>query len=201
VADRVAEAGYIALAPEFLADTLDLEALRPMQGDLFDPEKRNAVQPKLRQLMTPMHNPEFGKKTIERLQSCFDYLYAMPEVKEKVAVMGFCFGGTYSFNLASIESKLKVSIPFYGHAEQDVQTLAQIKCPVRAFYGENDERLIEDLPGLTERMNEAGVDFSSKVYEDCGHAFFNDTNKFAYNKAAATDAWQMVQSILDQYMV
>jgi carboxymethylenebutenolidase len=195
VADRFAEAGFTALAPDLLemTDILNAEEVAQLQHDLFDPEKRNEAQPQLRKIMAPMQAPEFGKLTNGRVEACFNYLYDQPENQQKVAITGFCFGGSYSFALAVNEPRLKISLPFYGHADQSVDELRNIHCPVRAFYGQNDERLMSQLPELTERMKEANVDFSAKVYPDCGHAFFNDTNSLTYNKAAADDAWSIVQ--------
>jgi len=198
VADRFAAEGYLALAPELLADSIDTQAAGLLQEDLFNPEKRNAAQPKLRELMTPLSNPEFGEKTMARLQACFDYLYSQPETKGNVAVVGFCFGGTYSFSLAVAEPRLKLAVPFYGHTNHSVDELRQTRARVRAFYGERDERLIESLPELREHMAEAGVDFDATVYPDCGHAFFNDTNRFAYNKAAAEAAWKKTLGYLSE---
>ncbi|MGH7193972.1 MAG: dienelactone hydrolase family protein, partial [Candidatus Saccharimonadales bacterium] len=114
VADRLAAEGYLALAPDFLSDTVDTAKLSGMQEGLFDPERRNQVQPELRKLTAPIHDPEFGTRTTAALQACFDYLYDLPEARQKVAVMGFCFGGTYSFNLAVEEPRLKLALPFYG---------------------------------------------------------------------------------------
>lgn len=190
VADRVAAEGYLALAPDFLvAGGIDVSPIITLQEALFDPARRNEVQPKLRQAMTPVFSPEFGQKTNERLQTCFEYLYALPEPAQKVAVMGFCFGGTYSYNLAILEPRLKLAVPFYGHCDHSVEELRNIKCPVVAFYGEKDENLMEQLPDLKQRMHEAGVNYMPTVYPNCGHAFFNDTNRFAYNAEAAKAAW------------
>jgi len=206
IADRLAAEGYVALAPNLLSETdiskLPAEKLQEIQEDLFNPdqEKRTAVQPKLRAMMAPMQAPEFGKETIEKLKVCFDHLYAMSEVNEKVAVWGFCFGGTYSFSLAINEPRLKLSLPFYGGCDADVEELKKITCPVRAFYGEKDERLITALPDLTKRMEEAGVDFESKVYPNAGHAFFNDSNPYAYVKDAAEDAWGRVLGLLREHL-
>lgn len=200
VADRFAEAGYVALAPDLLSSTIDVSQVSGMQEDLFNPEKRNAIQPKLREMMAPIQNPEFGKKTSLGVKACFDYLYNLPEVNKKVAVNGFCFGGTYSFGLAVAEPRLKLALPFYGHADYTIDELKAIACPVRAFYGENDENLIGSLPELKEKMSEASVDFEATVYPNCGHAFFNDTNRFAYNEAAAKDSWQKVLEDLSTYM-
>ena len=200
VAGRLANEGYLALAPELLADTIDLPAVRPLQNDLFNPEKRHQTQPKLRALMTPMQNPQFGRDTEARLAACFDYLYNRPETGRKVAVIGFCFGGTYSFSLAVRQPRLKLALPFYGHSDHSVEELRRIKCPVRAFYGEKDENLMNSLPELKDKMKQAGVDFEATVYPDCGHAFFNNTNPFAYNETAAKDAWQKVLSYLRKYI-
>ncbi len=199
VADRFAEEGFIALAPDFLnSGGVDTSKIVGMQEALFDPERRNQVQPILRKAMAPMQNPQFGIQTTAGLQACFDFLYDMPESHQKVAVVGFCFGGTYSFNLAISEPRLLMAIPFYGHADQDVEELRRIKCPVTAFYGEKDERLMASLDELKQKMEAANVNFTAKVYPNCGHAFFNDTNRFAYNEAAAKDAWKLTLTTLQK---
>jgi carboxymethylenebutenolidase len=201
IAHRFAKEGYIALAPELLK-VLDLKSdeATKLQQDLFNPETRNNVQPRLRELMAPIQEPEFGEKTAGRIKACFDYLYNLPEANKSVAIIGYCFGGTYSFALATKEPRLKIALPFYGHSDQPVEELKNIKCPVRAFYGENDENLMSKLPDLKQRMADAGVDFESKVYPDAGHAFFNDSNPYAYNEAAAKDAWTLVKEDLSSAM-
>jgi len=202
VADRLAREGYVVLAPDLLGDAMDVAAAGELQEDLFspDPEKRNKVQPKLRELTAPIHNPVFGADTVARIKGCFDYLYSQPDTNKRIAIMGFCFGGSYSFSFAVNEPRLKLALPFYGHANFTAKELQAIKCPVRAFLGENDEGLMKGLPELQEKMHEAGVDFEAKVYPNCGHAFFNNTNKYAYNEAAATDSWQRVVEYLRQYV-
>jgi carboxymethylenebutenolidase len=197
IADRFAAEGYVALAPDLLAGTaIDTSQLGGMQEALFDPERRNQIQPELRKLTAPLQSPEFGATAAARARICFDYLYGLPEARQSVAVVGFCFGGTYSFTLAVEEPRLKLAMPFYGHSDHSVDELKQIACPVRAFYGEQDARLIASLPELTEKMQAAGVDFKAKVYPDCGHAFFNDSNRFAYNAAAAQDVWERTLKLL-----
>jgi len=201
VADRFASEGYVTLAPSFfeLAD-VSSEEITKLKTDLFDEVKRVAIQPRLREIMAPMRDPEFGATTIAGLKACFDYLYELPEVSQKVAVSGFCFGGTYSFALAVAEPRLKLALPFYGHADQSAEELAAIACPIRAFYGANDHGLISNLDDLKRRMAEAKVDFEAKVYPDCAHAFFNDSNPVVYNQAAAEDAWNVVKAELAKVM-
>jgi carboxymethylenebutenolidase len=202
IADRFAKEGYVALAPDLLTDlNLVQEKAKQLSQDLFNPEKRNEAQPKIRALMAPIQTPEFAPKTLAKVKVCFDKLYQMPEVGQKVAITGYCFGGSYSFSLTMDEPRLKVALPFYGHTTDDVEELRKITCPVRAFYGENDENLMTSLPQLKENMKKAGVDFEAQVYTGAGHAFFNDTNPYAYNQAAAKDAWQRVLKILKTYLV
>jgi carboxymethylenebutenolidase len=192
IADRFAQEGYIAFAPDLLSDDMDIAKAQELEPDMHNPEKRTAVQPKLSELMAPIQSPDFAAKTVESLKKVFEGLYEMPESKQKVAIIGFCFSGTYSFSLAVAESRLSQALAFYGHSDQSVEELSKISCPVMAFYGENDERLINGLPDLKSRMEQAKVNFNYKVYPDCGHAFFNDSNPYSYNKSAADDAWTIV---------
>jgi carboxymethylenebutenolidase len=198
VVDRFAGEGYLALAPDLLSETDIAKYAGSLQADLFNPQKRNEAQPKLRALMTPIHEPGFSEKTNGKLAVCFDYLYNLPAVNRKVVVNGFCFGGSYSYSLATHEPRLKAAVPFYGHASTDTEELRRITCPILAFYGEKDEGLMKDLPELKERMQQASVDFTAVVYPGCGHAFFNDTNSFAYNKEAAADAWKQALDFLEK---
>jgi carboxymethylenebutenolidase len=197
VADRFVAEGYTVLAPDLLSETDIAKYADKLQLDLFNPKTRNQTQPKLRALMAPMQKPDFAPKTLGRVKACFDYLFEDSSLGQKVAICGFCFGGSYSFSLAMHEPRLKAALPFYGHPDlSDHNQLKQITCPILAFYGEADERLMESLPSLKEKMKAAGVDFTAKVYPDCGHAFFNDTNPYAHNEAAAKDAWRMSLAFL-----
>jgi carboxymethylenebutenolidase len=197
IADRFAAEGYIALAPDFLfGNGIDIDALLGLQSGLFDPQKRAEAQPKLRALMAPIQAPEFAILTLDKTKVCFDYLENIEGINGRVGITGFCFGGSYSFSLAVNEPKLKVAIPFYGHADFSVDALKAITCPILAFYGDQDENLMASLPELKNKMAQAGVNFTAQVYSGCGHAFFNDTNKFTYNAPAATDAWNKTLDLL-----
>jgi len=198
IADRFAAQGYLALAPDLLSETEIAAHGAQLQADLFNPEKRNEAQPKMRAMMAPLQEPGFAVMTVGRLSVCFDYLHGRPETKGVVSVSGFCFGGSYSYSLAMKERRLACAIAFYGHAPLDEAELKKIACPVLAFYGEKDERLITDLPELKTLMKSAGVDYTAQVYPNCGHAFFNDTNKFSYNGEAAAASWKRALAQLER---
>ncbi len=195
VADRFAAQGYSVLAPELLPQGL-LEMLTPqIQKDLFDPGKRHEVQTKLREAMGPIMQPEYAKSAIATLKTCVEYLLADEQVDGQIAVLGFCFGGSYSFHLAAHDERIKASVPFYGQAPSE-EEIQNIKCPVLAFYGDQDTNLIQSLPKLKEDMKKNGRKFEAVVYQNAGHAFFNDTNPHAYNPRAAKDAWDKTVAFL-----
>ncbi|TKV26378.1 dienelactone hydrolase family protein [Arthrobacter sp. NamB2] len=199
VADRFAREGYVVVAPDLLADRgITEESTAGIGEDLAGPdaEARNRAQPKLRALLAPLQDAEFGATTTERVRSCFEYLYDDADVAGRVAVTGFCFGGTYSFSLAVHEPRLLACVPFYGHADFPIEELSRIKAPVLAFYGQDDDALVTALPELEAAMARAGVDFTAKVYPGAGHAFFNDSNRYAYRPGPAGDAWQRTLAFL-----
>jgi carboxymethylenebutenolidase len=197
VADRFAAEGFSVLSPELLPAGL-LETMTPeIQKDLFDPEKRNEIQPVLRAAMQPIHQPEYAADTIATLKACVDYLLADDGVDGTVAVLGFCFGGSYSFHLAAHDARIRAAVPFYGQPPSE-EELPSIACPVLAFYGDQDAALMETLPKLKEDMQANGKDFEAVVYPNVGHAFFNDTNAHAYDAACAQDAWEKTLAFLSR---
>ncbi len=204
VADRFAREGYVVVAPDLLADQGITEENTAGIGEAIagpDEAARNAAQPKLRALLAPLRNPEFGALTTQRVRACFDVLYDDADVAGRVGVIGFCFGGTYSFSLAVHEPRLLACVPFYGHASFSDEELARINAPVLAFYGQDDAPLVGALPALEAAMDVAGVDFTPKVYPDAGHAFFNDSNRFAYRAGPADDAWDLTLEFLARHVV
>lgn len=197
-ADRFAKEGYLVLAPNLITDTDIQEKSGTLNIDLFNPEKSSEAQPKLRELMAPMLEPGFGENILRKVRVCFDYLYDQPELKQNIVVVGFCFGGTYSFGLAEAEPRLGASVPFYGHSSNDQGKINNIKCPILAFYGDQDEGLMKTLPEVKEKMEKAKVDFTTQVYAGAGHAFFNNTNPFTYKPEIAQYAWTKTLEFLDK---
>ncbi|HEU0206550.1 MAG TPA: dienelactone hydrolase family protein [Pseudolysinimonas sp.] len=190
VADRYADEGYLVIAPDLLSDA----GVTPEVGaELFemmwdtDEQRRSANQPRLREAFAASSAPEFAAGALAKLTAVVDALEHETGVSARIGVLGFCFGGSYSFSLAESDPRVTAAVPFYGSAQPD--EVASIRCPVLAFYGDQDQRLMDALPALQQAMTAAGVDFEAKVYPDAGHAFFNDTNPSTFDPAAAGDAW------------
>ena len=192
VADRFAAEGYLVIAPDLLSEVgispeVGTELLRLRTS--ASQEEQTRLQPMMREKMAPLQSPEYGRWAVTALQHCLDYLEAQSGVDGRLAVLGFCFGGSYSFALAAADRRVRAAVPFYG-APPEESDVAAIACPVLAFYGDQDERLMDSLPQVKDRMDTAGVDFTAQVYPGVGHAFFNDSNPHAYDEARAADAWR-----------
>jgi len=200
VAERFAREGFIVLAPELLPEGT-LEKMTPqVKIDLFNPEKREKIQPILREAMAPISQPEFAKGAIDKLRACVDYLIAHAQSNGKVGSLGFCFGGTYSMQIAINDPRLDACVVFYGQAPEPIDQVAAIACPVLDFAGEKDERIVAQLPALQAAMKEHDQDFELIVYPNVGHAFFNDTNPRTYDEATAQDAWNKSLAFLHKHL-
>ena len=199
VADRLAKEGYVCAAPDLFADVEfeDHGVDQTIMAEMHDPAKRDEAQKKMRAHFAPVHSPDFAHGVLKKLGNVFHYLSKDENVNGNIAIMGFCFGGTYSLAFAAKESKLKAAISFYGTAPEP-DKIATIMCPMLAFYGEKDERLMEALPVLREEMKKQGKHFESFVYPNVGHEFFNDTNPVTYNAEAAGDAWKKTLVFLEK---
>ena len=197
VADRFAAEGWVVAAPDILSHG----GIEPVLGqELYelmnspDEEVRVAAQPRLRDAITAAHAPEYAAWAVEALKATLDLLEAQPGASSRLAVTGFCFGGTYKMLLAASDRRIRAAAPFYGRAPS-ADRMAGIGCPVLALYGQNDPAIIEALPQVVEDMAAAGVDFRPVVYPDSAHAFFNDTGP-RYNPVDAADAWVRVTEFL-----
>jgi carboxymethylenebutenolidase len=198
VADRFAAEGYLVLAPDLLSETGMTPEIGERLADIRsdpDPEVRHSEQPLLREVFTEAFSPEFAHTAVARLRQVVDQLESEPGVDGRIAVVGFCFGGTYSFALAAADPRVRAAVPFYGAA--DPATVGRITCSVLAFYGDRDRRIVEGLPAVVEALRTGGVDATIQRYPDAGHAFFNDTNPPAYRPADAADAWQRTLAFLE----
>ncbi|MCE2803610.1 MAG: dienelactone hydrolase family protein [Gemmataceae bacterium] len=157
MADDLAAAGYIAIAPDLLSGSA------PGGGGTDDFKGGDAVRKAIMTLPPDQITAD--------LKASVDHVAALPASNGKVAVAGFCWGGTQAFRFAANSDKLKASFPFYGSAPTDVKVLERIQCPVHGFYGGNDNRVNSTLEKTTEQMKAAGKKFEPVLYDQAGHGF------------------------------
>jgi len=215
VADRVAGAGYVALAPDLYSagggrpPALTVERVDTAKAFLNtipagewmtvlgDDQRRAQALGKLPDgegervgetlgtLFGGMRDPE---RHLGVLQGAVAYLDSHPACAGRaIGSVGFCLGGGLSALLACEEPQLGAAVVFYG-ASPSAERVASIGCPLRGFYGRDDPRIVGGLPDFEAALRDADADHELRIYPDTGHAFFNDTRP-SYRQEAARDAW------------
>lgn len=153
VADKLAANGYIAIAPDLLSG---LGPNGKGSVDFAPTEVTRAVSGL---------NPD---QVTADLNAVADYVTKLPAANGKLAVVGFCWGGSQSFRFATNRKGLSAAFVFYGTAPQD---LSAITAPVYGFYGGNDARVSATVAPTTEAMKAAGKTYDPVIYEGAGHGF------------------------------
>jgi carboxymethylenebutenolidase len=179
VADQLAEAGYIAIAPDLLSGTA------PGGGGTAELGGADAVRKAISSLP-----PE---QVTADLKAVVDYVSKVPACNGKVAVAGFCWGGSQSFRFATNDPRQVAAFVFYGPAPNDSQTLTRIHCPVYGFYGGNDARVTAGVPATEESMKKESKEYQPVTYEGAGHGFMRSgeaPDARPADKQARDTAWK-----------
>lgn len=179
LADEVAEAGAIAIAPDLLSGL----------GPLTDP---NAVSKAIRDLPPDQITAD--------LNAVADYVSKLPAANGKVAVAGFCWGGTQSFRFATNRPTLSAAYVFYGSGPESADAIAAIKAPVYGFYAGNDSRIGATVPKSQEMMQAAKKTYEIVSYDGAGHGFMRAgeaPDATDANKKARDEAWTRWKSLLN----
>lgn len=133
------------------------------------------------------------------LSAGLDYLKMQPNVKaDRLGVTGFCFGGGYTYRVATQRADVRAAIAFYG-PNPPIADVAKIKAAVLGLYGSLDTRITGGATELESALKAAGVTYEIKIYDGADHAFHNDTGT-RYNDAAARDAWQRALAWFAKYV-
>lgn len=185
LADQLAGEGILAIAPDLLSG---FDEGHDKTSDFADSD---AARSALYQL-----KPEQVTKDLLAVK---DYIQNVPSGDGKVAVMGFCWGGSQTFRFATHATGLSAALVFYGSAPTDSSAFANIQTPVYGFYGENDQRINSRIPETKRWMKAAGKTYAYEIYDGAGHAFMrrgDDPADESPNKKARDDAWVRLKKIL-----
>src|SRR5258706_10439838 len=98
------------------------------------------------------------------LNAVADYVAKLPAANGKVAVAGFCWGGTQSFRFATNRPSLAAAFVFYGTGPESPDAIAAIKAPVYGFYAGNDVRVGATVPKTQEQMKAASKNYEAVSY-------------------------------------
>jgi carboxymethylenebutenolidase len=185
VTRRLAQAGYMAIAPELFV----------RQGD---PNEYGELAKLQSEIIAKVPDAQ----VMADLDATVAWASRNGGNAQKLAITGFCWGGRITWLYAAHQPQLKAGVAWYGRlvgnttAQTPAHPLAlasQLKAPVLGLYGAADTGIPLDT---VEKMKAAlalgpGAAKSSEfvVYPEAPHAFHADYRS-SYRKAAADDGWQ-----------
>ena len=174
VTDQLAKDGFIALAPDLLS------GMGPNGGGT---ESLGEDVGKVITTLTP-------DAVVARLDAVRAYALGLPAANGKLGVVGFCWGGSASFNYATAQPKLDAAVVFYGVSPTDPAAYAKITAPILGHYGGDDARVAATIPTAEAAMKKLGKSYTAKVYEGAGHGFVRQqTGREGANLKATEHAW------------
>ena len=110
---------------------------------------------------------------------------------KKLGVIGFCMGGQLALFAATLNPSIGATVDFYGIHPNVKPDYAKLSGPVLGLFAEKDTFVTPaTAKEVDAAIKKAGKQSEIHIYPNVDHAFFNDENKGAYNKAAADDAWR-----------
>ncbi|MBS3109138.1 dienelactone hydrolase family protein [Candidatus Woesearchaeota archaeon] len=134
---------------------------------------------------------------LENMKAAVNFLKARDDViPDKIASMGWCFGGGMSLQLALTGTPLAATIIYYGSLETDPEKLAAIKQPVLGIFGDQDTGIpVATVLEFNSTLGSIGVPRDIYIYPGVGHAFANPSGA-NYAPEETMDAWQKTLDFL-----
>ena len=191
VGDQLAEDGFIAIVPDFLS------------GKGPDGGGTASLGTAVGQTIRLLTNDEMAI----RLNAAMEYGKKIAASNGKTAVIGFCWGGTQSFNYAIAQPNLNAAVVYYGNptgATADAapeEAFAKIKAPVIGMYGGSDARINTTIPPTEAAMKKLGKWYEANIFEGAGHGFLgNQAGSGGANLKAAEQAWPKTLTFLRTHL-
>ncbi|MDP3963985.1 MAG: dienelactone hydrolase family protein [bacterium] len=133
---------------------------------------------------------------LENLRAAIRYLKS--QGAQKIASLGWCFGGGQSMQLALAGEDLSGTVIYYGNVVTEQERLASIDWPVLGIFGEADQSIPADrVRQFDAALDEAGVVNAVHIYPGVGHAFANPSGA-NYAPDETQDAWDKTLRFLSE---
>jgi carboxymethylenebutenolidase len=180
VCDRLAEAGFVAFAPDLYHG--QVAATIPEAEALAGALDENHLQARA-----------------EIAQAAASLSQGGPQPDEGLAVIGFSLGAFYALDLSAARPDLVHSVVlFYGVGPAD---FSQAKAAYQGHFAADDAyEPPENVDWLREALREAGRPAEFHQYPGTGHWFFEPDRPDAYDEAAAQLAWERTLAFLRRPM-
>ncbi len=192
-AQRLASLGYVALACDLHGEGVVIEEL-----------------PAAIALLQPLYAEP--SRTRARAHGGLDTLRARAEVDaDRIAAIGFCFGGTMALELARSGADLRAVVGFHsGLATTAPKTDAKaIKARVLVCIGADDPLIpAAQRADFESEMREGGVDWQMHLYGGTVHSFTNKEatkrnmpDTIRYSPESDARSWASMQQLLAEALV
>src|SRR6516164_3214623 len=185
MADELAGQGFIVIAPDLLS------GFGPNGGGSSEFAGQDAAVKAVSGLDS--------NGVLADLDAAADYGKKLPAANGKIAVVGFCWGGSKSFAFATHRKDLSAAFVFYGTGPTDVSSVV---APVYGFYAGNDARVGATVPATTAAMKAAGKTFDPVTYDGAGHGFMrageDPANTVPGNKTAREEGFARLVKLLHE---
>jgi len=174
VADQLAAEGFIAVAP-------DLLTRYDIPGAPNDPVADSA-RAAIRNVTPDDMN--------RQVSAVAKWAMALPAALPRYGIVGFCWGGSASFNHAVLSpGGLAASVVYYGPSPEPAR-LSSVNVPVLGLYAGDDARVNATIPAADSAMRALGHTFVHHEYEGAGHGFLRQQDgRDGANLAASEKAW------------
>lgn len=175
---RLAEAGFIALAP-----------------DLYHGKVTSNAE-EAGKLMTELDRAQ----ALEDIEAAAQYLLSHERSGGRVGVMGFCMGGALSFRSAEAISDFSCVVPFYGAPPADQYNVSKVRAPILAHFATRDQWATPaNAETIQRNLTARGGTMTLHLY-DADHAFVNDTRPDVYSPENAQLAWERTLAFLHTHL-
>ncbi|NRQ32174.1 dienelactone hydrolase family protein [Nonomuraea sp. NN258] len=189
IARRFAARGFLALAPDLFHRT----GVRELAYD----QHAEAM---------PLIGAIGPEQIVTDVRAALDESAEHGIARDRVAVVGFCFGGRAAFTAATAVPGLGATVVFYGpgiaagpHAVLD--RAGSITAPMLLHVGADDPTIPADqVEAIEAALTAAGIQFEQHVYVAAGHAFACDARPHMYRPDPAATAWQRTWDFLDKHL-
>jgi carboxymethylenebutenolidase len=154
VADQLAQAGYIAVAPDLLSG----QSL-PGAPDSVPTQAAVAAVSKLA--------PD---QVMADVDAAANWAMAQPAALKKYGVVGFCWGGGMAFRYAAHAPTLGAAVVYYGEALAP-NNVPLVRAPVLGNYAGNDARVTSTIPPTDSAFKAQHKTFEYHIYDGAAHGF------------------------------
>lgn len=185
VADQLAREGFIAVAPDLIS------GLGPGGGGTESLPGRDSVVAAIRRVTPAM--------AAERLDAVRAWATALPAANGRCGTVGFCWGGSRSFEYAASAAGLSAAVVYYG-SSPDSATLAKVSAPVLGLYGGDDARVNATIAPAKRVLAAHERSYEPHQFEGAGHGFLRQQpGREGANLAATKAAWPKTVAFLRQH--